>query len=203
MDYKGMHRQRRFLLIAAGLGVIATFLPWVKMDVGGFLEGLGVNNSVNGFRSIGLLAFIGFVVCGILAFYGAQDKPLDKVPWFVVLVAGVIALSCISIFLVKASNYAELGMGMVQTSIGAGALLALGAALFTLVSAWLFKPNNYTLRDGWEAVTKGKLSLPGTNKTSNSNLTRMEELEKLITMKNEGKITEEEYQRLKAELFSK
>ena len=54
MPVKNMHRQRKLLLIAAAVGFISVFLPWVRMDVGGFLQGMGVDTSVNGFRSVGI-----------------------------------------------------------------------------------------------------------------------------------------------------
>lgn len=197
-----MHRQRQYLLVAAGLGVISIFLPWVKMDVGGFLEGMGVDNSLNGFRGLGILVLIDFLVTGILAFMGEQEKPLDKTPWFVVLVAGAISILATGAFLWKSQSSMQMGMGLVDVGIGAGALVAVGAAVFSVASAWIFKRPGYTIRDSWETITKNKLPVFTRNANPVSKTSKMEDLEKLVTMRNEGIISEEEYQRLKSEMFS-
>jgi hypothetical protein len=202
MNQNVMHRQRQLLLIAAGLGVISIFLPWVKMDVGGFLQGMGVDNSLNGLRGMGILVFINFLVTGFLAFMGEQEKPLDKTPWLIVLIAGVLSVLATGAFILRSEKNMQMGMGLIDVSIGAGAMLAVAAAALSVAGAWIFKKPGYSIRDSWETIAKNKLPAFTRNTHTETKTVNMDDLEKLVTMRNEGTITEEEYQRLKSELFS-
>lgn len=52
MNFNTLHKQRKAILIAAVIGVIGVFLPWITV---GFL---GQNIHSNGFHGIGILAFL-------------------------------------------------------------------------------------------------------------------------------------------------
>ncbi len=76
------------VLIAAAIGVICMFLPWVSIF--GF--------SVNGMHGWGILVFLCLLVAGALAFMGDQTKNLNSTNWMVVLIAGGIAALLMIIF---------------------------------------------------------------------------------------------------------
>jgi Na+/H+ antiporter NhaC len=64
MNFETMSKQRKMILIAAAIGIVSMFLPWVS--VFGF--------SVNGMNGWGVLVF--FVFCSSRRgfFYGRSDK---------------------------------------------------------------------------------------------------------------------------------
>ncbi|MGB1104071.1 MAG: hypothetical protein ACPG21_10640 [Crocinitomicaceae bacterium] len=68
-----MHKQRLAVMIAAGVGVISTFLPWVTVSLFGF------STSVNGIGTWqGILVFLLSVGAGVLAFLGDdRNKPIE------------------------------------------------------------------------------------------------------------------------------
>ena len=82
---------------------------------------------------------------------------------------------------------------------GIGIWIALLASLGIVASAWLFKKPGDSLQAGFESLKK---SMPvSTNQPSKpANTSKVDELEKLINLKNEGKISEEEYEQMKAKL---
>jgi hypothetical protein len=116
-----------------------------------------------------------------------------------------VALLFVVISLLNSSGGPEGEIADVK--FGIGIWLALAASLGTLGAAWMFKNPEDTLKDGLESLKKGIAiptnSTPGGASSSRSSggSSRMEELERLIKMKNEGKITEEEYQQLKSKLL--
>ena len=85
MNFETMSKQRKFILIAAAVGFIAMFLPWINISF------FGISSSLNGMHDKGILVFICFVVAGVLAYTGDQTKNLDKKNWFIVLIAGALA----------------------------------------------------------------------------------------------------------------
>ncbi|RYG51098.1 MAG: hypothetical protein EOO01_09225 [Chitinophagaceae bacterium] len=88
MDFQTMNKQRKYLLIIAGIGIIAMFLPWIRISIMGIVAG-----STNGMHDTGILVFLCFLGCGILAFLGDQSKPLDKTMWMITMVlAGIAAI---------------------------------------------------------------------------------------------------------------
>lgn len=70
------------ILIAAAIGAISMFLPWVSV---------GQLGSVNGMHGGGILVFICFIAAGFLAFNGDQTTNLNKMSWMLTLVAGGLA----------------------------------------------------------------------------------------------------------------
>ena len=68
MNFQTMNKQRKFILIAAVVGIIGMFLPWINVFF----------FSVNGMHSWGILAFLSFIVAGAVALLGDQTKNLDK-----------------------------------------------------------------------------------------------------------------------------
>ena len=134
MNFQTMSKQRKFILLAAAVGVIAGFLPWKTVSAGIF--GAGMGQGVSGLHGIGLLALLAFIIAGILAVAGDQTKPLDKSSWQGVLVAGAVALVCAIVNIINTSGS---GFGFVQVSVGFGCWMAVVAALGVAGTAWMFK----------------------------------------------------------------
>src|ERR1700712_3737189 len=122
MNFQTMSKQRKFILIAAAVGVIACFLPWITISFGGFTAG-----SVNGLHSYGFLCFFSFIGAGLVSYMGNQTLNLEKTMWFVALACGAIALLFEIIFLSDAGGFS-----------GFGLYIALLAAIGVLVFAWKF-----------------------------------------------------------------
>jgi hypothetical protein len=69
----GLHKQKLYALIVAGIGVISCILPWWRISYGGFG---GV--SINGLHELGWISFLGFIGAGVVTFVmGDKTKPYD------------------------------------------------------------------------------------------------------------------------------
>ena len=141
MNFQTMNKQRKFILIAAAVGVISTFLPWVSVNFGGFGS---FGYSVNGFNGIGILVFLCIVACGVLAFLGDQTKALEKTFWMITLIASALATLIMVINLLRASGY--------MSAIGFGFYLTTLACIGILVSAYLFRNPSDSIKGGFDSL---------------------------------------------------
>ena len=189
MNFMLMHKQRRFVLILAAIGIIAVFLPWVR--VGGIF---GNSLNANGFNGVGVVVFLCLLAIAIIAIMGDQKKAEERTMWMITLLAAFIALL---FAVIKYSQISGSAFGIV--SAGYGLWISLAASLAVLIAAWLFKSPGDSLQSGFDSLKKNipHTSLPNQTTTIN----RMEELEKLIEMRNQGKITEAEYNEMKSKLM--
>jgi len=89
--FSGLHKQKLYALVAAGVGVIACFLPWWSFGFGGY-GGFG-SYSVNGMHGLGVIAFLGFIGAGIVSFLGDKTKPFEG--QFKMIAAGAFALAAL------------------------------------------------------------------------------------------------------------
>ncbi len=137
MNFQAMSKQRKFILIAALIGVISIFLPWVSVGFGGF----GI--TVNGFHSWGILCFLAFVGAGIIAYMGDQTSNLPKTMWFAALVCGGLSLLGVLIFLSEAGG-----------ASGFGLYIGLLAAIAVAGSAWMFKNPGDDFKSGFDSLKK-------------------------------------------------
>jgi peptidoglycan/LPS O-acetylase OafA/YrhL len=143
MNYQTMSKQRKFVLISAAVGFISMFLPWFSIPIFGF------NQSVNGMHDKGILVFVCFVVCGVIAYLGDQTKKLEKNMWAITLAAGAFALLIITWFYFQATS------SFMGTSIvGLGVYLAAIAAIGIIASAWLFKSPAHNIKDSFNGIRK-------------------------------------------------
>jgi|HubBroStandDraft_1064217.scaffolds.fasta_scaffold31770_4 hypothetical protein len=208
MNFQAMHKQRKFILILAAIGAISVFLPWFTISA----EGLGVrmSESTNGFHGTGVLVFLAFIGAGILALVGDQNRVMEKTMWTATLCAGVIALLFVVINLVRTPNSGDT-FGLAQAGPGFGIWISLLASVGTLAAAWALKNPGDTLKGGFDSLKHDLAGLSGPGAPAGpagpagpakpENKTRVDELEKLIELKNQGKISDEEYQRMKSKLF--
>ncbi len=207
MNFQTLNKQRKFILIAALAGIIAVFLPWVTISAG-FLG----SQSVNGFRGIGILAFLSFVLAGAFSLVGEQANALDKTMWMLAL--GASALALLSVIIAVANTLSGSGgLGFVEAGVGFGLWIAVAASVGVVLSAWLLKTPGDSIKSGFDSLKQNPLVAPrllrgpgSPSSTSPSsrvtaNPGKLDELERLIEMKNKGSITEEEYQLLKSRIL--
>jgi hypothetical protein len=191
MNFQTMSKQRKYILIAAAAGLISVFLPWIT--VGAF----GMSNSVNGFRSYGIAVFIAFAVAIVISILGDQTRALDQTMWMVALGAGAVAVLFTILFFTDLNG----GFGIVDP--GFGIWISLIAAVAVIGAAWMFKNPADSLKSGFDSIKKSIPVSPGntTTTTTTNSTNKISELERLIELKNQGKISEEEYQQMKSKLL--
>ena len=82
MNFQTMNKQRKFILIAAAVGVVSMFLPWVSISLFGYTQ------SVNGMHDIGILVFLCFLAAAAVAYLGDQTQNLERNRWGISLTEG-------------------------------------------------------------------------------------------------------------------
>ena len=104
--FAGMHKQRLYSLIIAGVALLTLLLPWVTF---GFY-------SQNGFRGWGILSLLGILAAAGSVFSGNKTMAFDNMMKKISLGAfGAISLGALIFVLTKDSNYtpfAGLGFGV-------------------------------------------------------------------------------------------
>ncbi len=135
MDFQTLHKQRKAIIVTAGIGVIAMFLPWVSF--------LGIV-SVNGLHGGGIIVLLAFIGAGLLAFLNGGAAPLDKTRWAAVMACGAVAAA----FMVYALLSATEAIGF----LGIGFWLALLASVAVLGAAWMFRDPSHTIRGGFDTL---------------------------------------------------
>lgn len=156
MNFQTMNKQRKFVLIAAAIGVISMFLPWVSIPFLG---------SVNGMHGSGIFIFLCFVAAGIITLLGDQTKNLDNNMWIITLVAGAIPIFFILYYLIDAA-----GNTILSSVTGFGVYIGGIAAIGVLASAYMFRSPTDNLKDSFNNLKKNiesKTNSPE-NKTTNS-----------------------------------
>jgi hypothetical protein len=204
INFQTMNKQRKFIFIASVIGLLSIFLPWASINM------MGMGQSVNGFRSYGIVVFIGFAAAAIISIVGDQTKTLDKTLWIASLIAGVISVLFTVIFMGNLGSAfgAGGGFGLVKIGFGFGLWLGLIASIAVLASAWLFRNPEDNLKAAFDSLKKDvsaattSISKPaaGTAAAADS-VNKIAELEKLSKLRENGSITEEEFQQLKSKLL--
>ena len=146
MNFQTMSKQRKFVLIAAAVGIISCFLPWITISFGGFGGG-----SVNGMHSWGLLAFIAFIGAGVAAFLGDQTKTMAQTYWFVALACGALAVLGVLIFFLRISSVTG-GLYGGGVSYGFGIFIAAIAAIGVLASAYMYRSPGDSIKGGFDSL---------------------------------------------------
>lgn len=206
-----MHKQRLFILIASAIGIISIFLPWVSVSA--HIFGYSYGQSANGFHGTGIVVFLGFLVTLAMPFIGNKTQLLENNTWLITLVAGALAFLFTLIFIISKSGTMN-SSGWGGIGYGFGVWLALIASIAVILSAWLLKSSNNNLKKAFEnlasnlnvsaTVSSTTLNHSGNDQTHASQLNKqtLAELEKLAQMKNQGIISEEEFQQLKSKLLN-
>lgn len=159
MNFETMSKQRKMILIAAAVGVIAMFLPWWSISMGIFGGG-----SVNGMHNEGIVVFLCFAGAGVLSLLGNQSKNLDSTNWMLTLVAGAIAaLITILTFL----NTPPLG------DRGFGLYIALIAAVAVIAFAYINRSAGESVQSGFDSLKNrfaGNANQPPADANSNTKI---------------------------------
>ncbi len=197
MNFQTMHRQREFILIAAAAGVISMFLPWVSISA----FGMDVGQSNNGLKGGGILIFFLFAAVLVMAIINNPVTPLSRLQWFLTLIAGAVNLIFTIRFFAGAPD--EDAFGLVEASPGVGLWLASISSLCILIGAWAYKRKEDTLKSGFEQLKSrfpGAAAPTSTDTTTPAATTKLQELERLIALRRDGHISEQEFQTMKATL---
>ena len=155
MNFQTMNKQRKFSLVAAAIGVISVFLPWVTISA------FGMNKNINGFHGWGILVFLAFFAAAVITLTGNQAQVLEKNYWFLVMACGAIALLSIIIEIASSDSLAE-GVGFVDAGIGYGMWIAMASAAGVVLFAWMYKSPADNLKSGFEGLKKS-ISIPSTS----------------------------------------
>ena len=153
-----MNKQRKFVLIAAVIGIISMFLPWISVSL------FGYSQSQNGMHGIGVLVFFCFAASLTFSYIGDRSKNLDKSIWVIVLAAGSIALLGAIIFYFNASD-SILGNSLVGYGLYIGGLAAIGI----LASAYIYRSPTDNIKDGINRIKQNiesKMNVPENNSSN-------------------------------------
>lgn len=198
-----MHKQRKLILVASAIGIISTFLPWFTISAGAFTY--SVSQSRNGFHNVGIVYFILMVAIALISLLGEHKEMLQKNLRLAVIGGGIFSLLFLTIYYNSAKDDMGAGFGFVNLSIGFGLILAfLTSIIITIIPFVLNQPGEGLGIDVLQ-LKSGVNSLQGSISNAANLISKkpnkMEELEKLITWRNEGKITVEEYKELKSKII--
>ena len=160
MNFETMSKQRKMILIAAAVGVIAMFLPWMSISIFGFTGG-----SVNGMHSEGLLVFFCFLGAGALAVMGDQTKNLDRTNWMLALIAGGIASL---IMVIRFLSWID-----ILSMLSYGFYLALAASIGVLAFAYINRTAGETLQSGFDSLKNRFSNQPPSTHTDTNPTTKI------------------------------
>jgi hypothetical protein len=192
MNFQTLNKQRKFILISAVIGIISIFLPWFSAGAFGF------SVHINGFHGWGILAFLCFIASIIIVLLGVQTQTLDKSMWLAAIICGGLALLSVIITMLSSSG----GFGFISAGFGFGIWMALAAAIGVTLFAWIFKNPAHDFKSGFDSLKK-TISMPASssNTTQASGTNKIAELERLSKLRENGSITDAEYQQLKSKLL--
>lgn len=145
------------ILIAAAVGVICMFLPWVSISI----PFLGQSASVNGMHDSGILVFLCLLAAGAIAFMGDQTTNLNKTNWMLIIIAGGLAalIMVIKFF----GNMDALDF------IGIGFYGVLAASLAIVAFTFMNRSASDSLQGGFDSL-KGemnrRMNTPNTSSTT-------------------------------------
>lgn len=151
MNFQTMSKQRKFVLIAAAIGVIGIFCPWI------YLFGF----SVNGFRGVGILIFICLLVAVVMALMGDQTKNLNKTNWMITLIASALAAIIMLITFLNA-------LGAQLEFMSFGFYMTLLGAIGTVAATFMYRSPDDTIKSGFDSLKKDTGTRMGNTGTTGS-----------------------------------
>lgn len=125
-----MHKQRLAILIAAGLGALATFMPWVKVPIIG---------TINGTSGDGWATLILFAIPLVLSLLKDRSKELSGGQLIVAVIPGIFA-AMIGIWKIVDFNAALSGLDGNPFAEMLGAGVSIGFGLYLVILAGLALP---------------------------------------------------------------
>ena len=135
MNFETMSKQRKMMLIAAAVGVIAMFLPWWSFIV-----------SINGMHGTGILVFLCFLAAGAMAVMGDQTANLTRTNWMIALIASGLASLIMTITFLSNLNLLSL--------LSIGFYLALIASVALLAITYMHRSAGDTIQSGFDHLKR-------------------------------------------------
>lgn len=192
MNFNLLHLQRKFTVLCSAAGVVSIFLPWVSVS-GGF-----INVTLNGFRGFGIVAFIAYGLSVLFSVLGNQQARLDKKMWLSTLVSGTIALLVTVVAL--GNNTADSGLGFIKAEYGIGVWVSLAASLGLIFFTWKYKNPEDSLKGSLDEI-KNTFTEPVQSSSVTSPNNPLNELERLITLRDSGKLSADEFDQMKSRII--
>lgn len=118
---ENFNKQRLFIVIAAGIGVLSTFLPWAKVSL------FGISDTASGFSTGGWLSMLLYAGAGILAFLDDKTQGLAKKRMTLMFVLSVLGTLFTLFKIIQISSES-----MVSASIGVYLAFLAGLALVAI-----------------------------------------------------------------------
>ena len=135
-----MHKQRLAILIVAGTGMLATFMPWSKSIITGTVDGTQ--------EAMGWITFLLFSIPLTYSLLGNRTDTLKKTPLFIALIAGILptllglfSIIYVSIFLNSEIDSGSLDSQLYSVSFGFGLYLTVIAGIAIPIVAIINKDN--------------------------------------------------------------
>lgn len=143
-----MHKQRLAVMIAAGVGVLSTFLPWVSVSMG-FLGNYTASGLSLGWP--GYLTFLGCAAAGVFAFLGDdRNAPIDSAFVKFVAIAGAVPFLVVLLNVIRAVSSGGLGFGIWLALL---ASLAIVAVPFVIKDSGEFSmPTKDSIKDEFNEI---------------------------------------------------
>jgi peptidoglycan/LPS O-acetylase OafA/YrhL len=135
MNFETMSKQRKMMLIAAAIGVVAMFLPWWSFII-----------SINGMHGWGVLVFLCFVTTGAIAFMGDQTTNLTQTNWMFALIASGVAALIMSIMFLSNLDFMSL--------LSFGFYIALAASICLLVFTYTNRSSTDSVQSGFDNLKR-------------------------------------------------
>ena len=119
-----MNKQRLGIIVTAGLGILATFLPWVKAPIVG---------SIYGTNGDGWITLILFAIPMTIGLLNDKTKPINGGLLFIAIVTSIIAaIIGIQKIIEFNSNITNLGDSSFARSLSTGVTIEIGVYLVIL-----------------------------------------------------------------------
>lgn len=134
MENLNFHKQKLYSLIAAGVALIALFLPWATVSFGGYGGG-----SVNGLHGEGFITLLGVGAVAAACFMGDKTKMFEgnfkniALGGFGAIIAGA---------LIAFLNVSGKGRGMVKPGFGIYIAILVGVAGLLFLLGIIKVPDN-------------------------------------------------------------
>lgn len=134
MDNLGLHKQKLYAVIAAGVAFISLLLPWATVSFGGY-----GSNSVNGFHGEGFITLLGAGAVIAAAFLGDKAKAYEgnfrniALGGFGAIIAGAV---------IAFINVSSKGRGVIKPGFGIYIAILVGVAGLLFLLGIIKVPDN-------------------------------------------------------------
>lgn len=133
-----MSKQRLAILITSGIGILATFLPWIQAPIVG---------AINGTKGDGWITCALFTVTLIATLVGNRKKNLKEISLLLVIIPSIVA-GIIGFWKVVDFNSAMSGMEDNPFAEALGSAVSIGIGLYlVIISGFLIPLFSFLIKD--------------------------------------------------------